>query len=130
MADASSALPETGGVVAEASVSVGAQFLPWAEARLMVAIGLEQARSGDLAEGDGEQAVRRAFAEARKGQSRSRQSIEQASPDCQHTANTHTPTPTDLDKRGGGPHISWSVEAIKSEHVQDRYVARNLLGRP
>ena len=65
---------DAGGLtVAEASVSVGAQILPWAEARLMVAIGLEQARSGDLAEGDGEQAVRRAFAEARKAQSRAPQ---------------------------------------------------------
>jgi len=35
------------------------------ELRARLAAGLEQARSGDLAEGDGEQAVRRAFAKAR-----------------------------------------------------------------
>lgn len=42
----------------------------WGEADLKalqvrIATGLEQARSGDFAEGDGEQAVRRAFAAAR-----------------------------------------------------------------
>ena len=35
------------------------------ELRARLAAGLEQARSGALAEGDGEQAVRRAFATAR-----------------------------------------------------------------
>ena len=35
------------------------------ELRARLAAGLEQARSGDLAEGDGEHAVRRAFATAR-----------------------------------------------------------------
>ena len=35
------------------------------ELRERLAIGLQQARSGDFAEGDGEQAVRRAFAAAR-----------------------------------------------------------------
>lgn len=43
------------------------------ELHARLAIGLEQARSGDFAEGDGEQAVRRAFAEARKAQSRTGQ---------------------------------------------------------
>ncbi len=36
------------------------------ELRARLASGLSQARSGDLAEGDGEHAIRRAFAEARK----------------------------------------------------------------
>ena len=36
------------------------------ELRARLATGLGQARSGDLAEGDGECAIRRAFAEARK----------------------------------------------------------------
>ena len=35
------------------------------ELRARLAAGLEQARSGDLAEGDGEHAIRRAFATAR-----------------------------------------------------------------
>ena len=35
------------------------------ELRARLAAGLEQARSGDLAEGDGERVVRRAFAAAR-----------------------------------------------------------------
>ena len=35
------------------------------ELRARLAAGLEQARSGDLAEGDGEHAIRRAFAAAR-----------------------------------------------------------------
>lgn len=35
------------------------------ELRARLAAGLAQARSGDLAEGDGEEAVRRAFASAR-----------------------------------------------------------------
>lgn len=35
------------------------------ELRARLAAGLEQARSGDLADGDGEHAVRRAFATAR-----------------------------------------------------------------
>ena len=35
------------------------------ELQARLTAGLEQARSGDLAEGDGEQAVRRAFATAR-----------------------------------------------------------------
>ena len=36
------------------------------ELRARLATGLSQARSGDLAEGDGEHAIRRAFAQARK----------------------------------------------------------------
>lgn len=36
------------------------------ELRTRLATGLSQARSGDLAEGDGEHAIRRAFAEARR----------------------------------------------------------------
>ena len=36
------------------------------ELRTRLATGLRQAKSGDLAEGDGEHAIRRAFAEARK----------------------------------------------------------------
>ena len=55
---------------ASEAMRTGLRLLEREEAELMelqarLAIGLEQARSGDFAEGDGEQAVRRAFAAAR-----------------------------------------------------------------